>query len=92
MITNATPKPMSKLLKTLEVFFLSNRIENKIWAIAGINMMPINNEDTSAKVFVQAKGLNNFPSEACIAKTGKKLTTVVVSAVMIAEATSVVAI
>ena len=59
--------------------------------MAGRNIMPINNDDNKANVFVKAKGLNNFPSEACMAKTGKKLTTVVAKAVMIAEATSVVA-
>ena len=66
-------------------------IENKKWANAGINKIPINNDEIKANVFVKAKGLNNFPSDACIAKTGKKLTMVVAKAVIIAEATSVVA-
>ena len=42
-------------------------------------------------VFVNANGLNNFPSAACMANTGRKLTIVVVSAVITAPATSMVA-
>ncbi len=44
-----------------------------------------------ANVFVNASGRNNLPSAACMAKTGKKLTTVVARAVIIADATSTVA-
>ena len=40
---------------------------------------------------VQARGPNNLPSEACIAKTGRKLTMVVATAVSTAVATSLVA-
>ncbi len=56
-----------------------------------MNIIPIINDDTNANVFVKAKGVNNLPSCACIAKTGKKLTTVVAKAVTIAPATSTVA-
>ncbi len=45
-----------------------------------------------ANVLVNARGLNSFPSAASMAKTGRKLTTVVVSAVMTAGATSVAAV
>ena len=48
-------------------------------------------EATKAKVLVRASGLNNLPSEASIVKTGRKEITVVATAVMTAEATSVVA-
>ena len=42
----------------------------------------------NAKVFVNASGLNNFPSAACIVNTGIKLIIVVETAVTIAELTS----
>ena len=41
-----------------------------------------------ANVLVNASGLNNFPSEACKAKIGKKLIMVVLIAVNTAGATS----
>ncbi len=90
-MTKTIPNPINIALKILLVFFLFNRKENKKCAIAGMNKIPMVKAENSANVLVQANGLNNFPSEACIAKTGKKLTTVVATAVIIAEATSVVA-
>ena len=49
-------------------------------------------EAIRAKVLVNANGLNSLPSAATIVNTGKKLTTVVATAVITAEATSVVAL
>ena len=45
----------------------------------------------NAKVLVYASGLNSLPSAASIVKTGKKLTTVVATAVSTAPPTSLVA-
>ena len=50
--------------------------------------IPIMKADISANVFVNANGLNNLPSCACIANTGKKLITVVSIAVNTAPDTS----
>ena len=55
-------------------------------------MSPIIKAEIIAKVFVKASGLNNFPSAACMANTGKKLIIVVVKAVITADATSVTAV
>ena len=48
-------------------------------------------EATRAKVLVQARGLKSFPSAAIMVNTGRKLTTVVLTAVTTAEPTSLVA-
>ena len=61
------------------------------WAKGGIKMTATMMDANSAKVLVNAKGRNSFPSAATIVKTGKKLMMVVATAVMTAEATSVVA-
>jgi hypothetical protein len=52
---------------------------------------PIIKADNMANVLVNASGLNNLPSAFSIAKTGKKLTIVVINAVITAGATSMVA-
>ncbi len=57
----------------------------------GIMINPITKADNMANVLVNASGLNNLPSAFSIAKTGKKLTIVVINAVITAGATSMVA-
>ena len=59
--------------------------------MAGITVIANKIEANSAKDFVKASGRNNFPSAACIVNTGKKLTIVVATAVITADATSTVA-
>ena len=59
--------------------------------MVGINTMPMIRAAIRVKVLVKASGLKSLPSAASIANTGRKLTTVVVNAVMTAGATSVVA-
>ena len=49
-------------------------------------------EAVNAKVFVNAKGLNNLPSAPIIVNTGMKLIIVVITAVTIAPETSAVAL
>ncbi len=58
------------------------------WARAGKIKSETISAATSAKVFVNARGPNNFPSAACIVNTGIKLTIVVDTAVRMAELTS----
>ena len=65
--------------------------KNQCAKLGKINNATIN-EATKANVFVYAKGPNNFPSAASIVNTGKKLTTVVATAVTIAELTSAAAL
>ncbi len=48
-------------------------------------------EAINANVLVNASGLNSFPSAPIIVKTGKKLTTVVATAVITALPTSLAA-
>ena len=72
--------------------FLLKGIEKITCAIAGMITIPITSDDNSAKVLVNASGLNSFPSASCMANTGRKLTMVVASAVIMAEATSVLAL
>ncbi|MBA7593000.1 hypothetical protein ES708_35206 [subsurface metagenome] len=83
------PAVIKEIFHILLTRFLSILIENNICAKAGITTIPINNADIIAKDFVKASGLKSLPSAACIANTGKKLTTVVANAVTTAEATSV---
>lgn len=71
--------------------FLSKFSDNTRCASAGKMAMPSTKEAPRANVFVNASGLNNFPSADSMANTGKKLTTVVASAVVIADDTSTVA-
>ncbi len=49
-------------------------------------------DDIRAKVFVNASGLKSFPSAASIVNIGRKLTTVVETAVRTALPTSLVAL
>ena len=65
---------------------------NKNAANGGIKNKATSSEAINAKVFVKAKGLNNFPSAPIIVKTGIKLIIVVSTAVIIAPDTSVVAL
>ena len=58
----------------------------------GSTIIPRMKEERRANVLVNARGRNNLPSAACIAKTGKKLTTVVDNAVITADDTSIVAL
>ena len=59
--------------------------------MGGISARATIKEEISAKVFVHARGLNSFPSAASMVKTGRKLTTVVRTAVKTALPTSTVA-
>ena len=82
---------MSKMFQYFLYLFLSKRIEKIKFAKVGMIIKPITNAESMVKVLVKASGLNNFPSAASIAKTGRKLTMVVARAVITAPATSTVA-
>ena len=56
-----------------------------------IRQAPTITEDMSANVFVKASGLKSLPSAPVIVNTGRKLITVVDTAVRTAEPTSLVA-
>ena len=62
-----------------------------MWARVGMITSPMTSAASIVKDLVNASGLNNFPSAASMANTGRKLTMVVVSAVITAPATSIVA-
>ena len=87
-MTKPRPITMRPMFQTLLIFPLSNRMEKTMLAKVGMKMRPMSNAESMEKVLVQASGVNNFPSAACMAKTGRKLTMVVNSAVTTAEATS----
>ena len=65
---------------------------NKKAANGGIKNKATIIEAVNAKVFVNANGLNNFPSAPIIVNTGMKLIIVVITAVTIAPETSAVAL
>ena len=65
---------------------------NKKEAKGGIKNRAITNAAINAKVFVNASGLNNFPSAPIIVNTGTKLIMVVITAVTMAPDSSVVAL
>ena len=85
------PNTNKLMLDILINLFLSNLIENTTCASDGMIIKPMIKAEIIANVFVNARGLKSFPSAACMKKTGKKLTTVVVKAVITADATSTVA-
>ena len=89
---NVNPDTIRIMFQILRNFDLLILIEKMIWARAGIIISPVIIADSMANVLVNARGLNNFPSAACIAKTGRKLTIVVARAVINAGATSIVAL
>ena len=77
-------KLLQKTLVLVPVFFFIKRM----CASGGIIVSATIIDDARAKVFVYARGLKSFPSEAVIIKTGRKLTIVVEHAVRIAPPTS----
>ena len=83
---------MSVVFQILLTRRLSKRIEKIMSAIMGRTIIPRRKEERSANVLVNASGRNSLPSAACIAKTGRKLTTVVDKAVITADDTSIVAL
>ena len=74
------------------IFFLGTVMEKSQCANGGMRAIAMMTDATNANVLVYARGLNNFPSEATIVNTGRKLTIVVVMAVKTAGATSTVAL
>ena len=67
------------------------REQNRMWAAGGMIVSATITEAIKAKVLVNARGLNNLPSAPIIVKTGRKLTTVVETAVKMALPTSLAA-
>jgi hypothetical protein len=61
-------------------------------ATGGIIVKATTTEAISAKVLVNARGLKSLPSAPVIVKTGRKLTTVVETAVNTAPPTSLAAL
>ena len=61
---------------------------NSICVAGGIIKRARMHAAANVKVLVNARGLNNFPSEYCNIKTGRKLTIVVATDVRIAPDTS----
>ena len=59
-----------------------------MWAAGGSTVRAMTTEASRAKVFVNARGLNSFPSAPVMVNTGRKLTTVVATAVSTALPTS----
>ena len=84
------PIKAKAIFKYFLIVFRFTFIEKTKYARAGIKIKPIVSAESMANVLVNAKGLNNFPSAACIANTGRKLIIVVVKAVITAGATSIV--
>ena len=72
-------------------FFNEGLKPNNQAAKGGIKNKATIKDAVNAIVFVKARGLNNFPSAPIIVNTGTKLIMVVITAVIIAPETSVVA-
>ena len=79
------------MIISFETFFVLLFL-NKKEAKGGIKNKATIIDAVRAKVFVNARGLNNFPSAPIIVNTGIKLIIVVKTAVIIAPETSVVAL
>ena len=91
VINKRTPAPIRIPLKIFLILFVLKLILKRICTRVGRTTIPRIKAAISAKVFVKARGWNSFPSCACIAKTGRKLTIVVEIEVTTAALTSVVA-
>src|ERR1035437_4431325 len=90
-MVNSKPATIKLPFHIFFTFLESKRMEKRMCARVGKTIIPNRNEHSNANVLVNANGRNSFPSAASIAKTGRKLTTVVASAVVTAGETSEVA-
>ena len=62
-----------------------------MWAAGGKTVRAMTIDASNAKLLVKAKGLKSLPSAPIMVKTGRKLTTVVATAVSTALPTSLAA-
>ncbi len=83
-----TPPTINNPFQIMRIGRFLILMEKNQWAKGGMSVITIIIAATRAKVFVNASGRNSLPSAATIVNTGRKLTIVIVIAVIIACATS----
>ena len=82
------PTIMRNIFRNSLIILVLSLLEKKMCINGGKTIIATKTDEISAKVFVNARGLNSFPSAPDMTNTGRNATTVVLIAVKIAPLTS----